>query len=441
MRIHSSGLKYKILVIFLLLASFTGILLANFSQPELGVTGGFGQPTCNQQLCHSGNALNAPGGSLTINGVPAEYQPGQTYPITVTLARMGQSRWGFELAVRAVSDGQQAGNIAVTDSLQTERRAQSGIQYIHHTLSGTSPNTPGPKSWTFNWTAPATAVGVIRFNAAGNAANNNNTNLGDFIYTAQADSNPPSTTPPPNPPPTLPITALFSHMAVGGGYVTSFTFTNTGSDAVSGNLVLRDQQGNPFDVNLTEIGTAGSVGNTFPVTIEAGGARSFVATPSDGGASLRNGWARVESSGGNLGGVGTFQLGQGAALQTVAGVLAATSVEAVTIPVDNSASQNRFTGVAVANQNSEDISIRLVTLDENGTVMDNMMPAQLNPLGPQRQVAVFLHEILPNRVTFRGSMALVVQGGKRASVVALVQNQTLLTAVPVIPEKAPQVPN
>ena len=254
MRIHSSGLKYKILVIFLLLASFTGILLANFSQPELGVTGGFGQQTCNQQLCHSGNALNAPGGSLTINGVPAEYQPGQTYPITVTLARSGQSRWGFELAVRAVSDGQQAGNITVTDSLQTERRAQFGIQYIHHTLSGTSPNTPGPKSWTFNWTAPATAVGVIRFNAAGNAANNNNTNLGDFIYTAQADSNPPSTTPPPNPPPSGPITALFSHVAVGAGYTTIFTLMNTGADAVSGNLILRDQQGNPFDVNLAEIG-------------------------------------------------------------------------------------------------------------------------------------------------------------------------------------------
>jgi hypothetical protein len=435
MRIHSSGLKYKILVIFLLMASFTGILLANFSQPELGVTGGFGQLTCNQQLCHSGQALNAPGGSLTINGVPAEYQPGQTYAITVTLARMGQMRWGFELAVRAASDGQQAGNIVVTDGLQTERRSQSGIQYIHHTLSGTSPGTSGPKSWTFNWTAPATQVGIIRFNAAGNAANNNGTNLGDFIYTAQVDSNPPSTSP------VLPITALFSHMAVGGGYVTSFTFTNTGSDAVSGNLVLRDQQGNPLNVNLAETGAAGSVGNTFPVTIEAGGARSFVAAAADGGASLRSGWARVESSGGSIAGVGTFQLGQGVALQTVAGVLSSASAEAVTIPVDNSSSQNRFTGFAIANQNTEDVSIRLVTLNENGDVMDNVMPAQLNPLGPQRQIAVFLHEVLPTRATFRGSMALVVQGGKRASFVALVQNQSLLTAIPVIPEKAPQVPN
>ncbi len=117
------------------------------------------------------------------------------------------------------------------------------------------------------------------------------------------------------------------------------------------------------------------------------------------------------------------------------------SVEAVTIPVDNSSSQNRFTGFAIANQNSEDVSIRLVTLDENGAVMENVTPAELNPLGPQKQIAVFLHQILPARATFRGSIALVVQGGKRASFVALVQNQSLLTAVPVIREKAPQVPN
>ena len=439
MRIHSTGLKYKILVIFLLLGSFTGILLANFSQPELGVTGGFGQPTCNQQLCHSGNAMNAPGGSLTISGVPGEYQPGQTYPITVTLNHPSQRRWGFQLAVRAVNDGQQAGNIAVTEPLQTERRIQSGIQYIHHTNAGTAPGTSGPKSWTFNWTAPATQVGIIRFNAAGNAANNNTTNTGDFIYTAQAESNPPSAGP--GPTPTLPITALFSHMAVGGGYITSFTFTNTGTDAVSGNLILRDQQGNPLEVNLAEIGATGTVGNSFPVTIEAGGSRSFVASASVGGAALRSGWARVESSGGSLGGVGTFQLGQGATLQSIAGVLATASAGAVTIPVDNSTSQNRFAGFAVANPNTEDVNIRLVTLDENGTVLDNVTPAEMNPLGPQKQIAVFLHQILPARGTFRGSMALVVQGGKTASVVALVQNQSLLTAVPVIPEKAPQVPN
>jgi hypothetical protein len=149
----------------------------------------------------------------------------------------------------------------------------------------------------------------------------------------------------------------------------------------------------------------------------------------------------VESSGGNVGGVGTFQLGQGATLQTVAGVLAGDSAEAVTIPVDNSGGQNRFTGFAIANQNGEDVSIRLSLLDENGGVVETVSPPELNPLGAQKQIAVFLHQILPARATFRGSMALVVQGGKRASFVALVLNQSLLTAVPVIRDKAPQVPN
>ena len=44
----------------------------------------------------------------------------------------------------------------------------------------------GLGEWTFNWTAPATLGGKITFYASGNAANNSNTQLGDFIYTATA---------------------------------------------------------------------------------------------------------------------------------------------------------------------------------------------------------------------------------------------------------------
>jgi hypothetical protein len=37
-------------------------------------------------------------------------------------------------------------------------------------------------------------------------------------------------------------------------------------------------------------------------------------------------------------------------------------------------------------------------------------------------------------------MVLVGQGGKTFAVVALAQNQGLVTVIPVIPSKAPQVP-
>ena len=68
-------------------------------------------------------------------------------------------------------------------------------------------------------------------------------------------------------------------------------------------------------------------------------------------------------------------------------------------------------------------------------------PVDLNPLPPQRQASKFLHEYLPSRLKFKGSLVLVASGGKKFGVVGLVLNQGLLTVVPVIPEKASVVPN
>jgi len=79
-------------------------------------------------------------------------------------------------------------------------------------------------------------------------------------------------------------------------------------------------------------------------------------------------------------------------------------------------------------------------LDENGGITDVLSPPELNPLGPLKQVAKFLHEYVPTKLRFKGSMVLVGQSGKTFAVVALVQTQGLVTVIPVIPSKAPQVP-
>jgi hypothetical protein len=167
----------------------------------------------------------------------------------------------------------------------------------------------------------------------------------------------------------------------------------------------------------------------------------LTAGPANPGDPTKSGWARVENIGGSLGGVGTFQQTVNGVLVTVAGVLSSQPVATATIPVDNSDADQRYTGFAIANQNNSNLSVRLVTLNENGNIQDNTVPADLN-LAPNSQKAIFLHQIFPARSTFRGSMVLVGQGGQSFSVVALVINRGgLLTAIPVIPEKAPQVPN
>jgi len=128
-------------------------------------------------------------------------------------------------------------------------------------------------------------------------------------------------------------------------------------------------------------------------------------------------------------------------LKSAAAVLASQPAETATIAVDIDDRARRFTGLALANIGIENINIRLITVNEDGTVADIVAPAELNPLGPQRQIARFIHEYLPHRLKFRGSLVLAAEPGKRFVVTALIENQGRLTTVPVVAAKAPNVPN
>ena len=104
MKFENAAWKVALVLIFLFCCT-GGVLLALSEGPPPATSGDsfFSEPSCNQAGCHTGNPLNASGGSLTITGVPAQYVPGTTYPIRVTISKTGQRRWGFELAVRAAN--------------------------------------------------------------------------------------------------------------------------------------------------------------------------------------------------------------------------------------------------------------------------------------------------------------------------------------------------
>lgn len=148
--------------------------------PPPARTGGFGEPTC--QVCHQGAGLNVWGDGLLLEGRPKVYVPGQTYPLTVRLARSGMGRGGFQVAVRFIDGAQaggQAGALVPRDS--TTRISQlpnRPVQYLGHTRA---PAVPDSMSWIFDWTAPASG-GAVVFNLAANAANNDDSELGDHIY-------------------------------------------------------------------------------------------------------------------------------------------------------------------------------------------------------------------------------------------------------------------
>jgi len=214
-------------------------------------------------------------------------------------------------------------------------------------------------------------------------------------------------------------TLYAANIAVGQGWTTIFTLTNTGGAAVNGTLILTGQDGNPFTV------TASAPDATF--------------SPSASSSADRNALAA------GLSGVAAFQQTEGGNLKTIAGVLDSPLVQFATIPVDDDSSKDQITGYAVANPGGQAVTVKLALVREDGTVEPgtDITPPGLNPLGPGMQVSRFVFQDFPSRnpFIFRGSMVLRAQGPGKIVPVAIVFKKGLIYAIPVIPEKASTVPN
>jgi hypothetical protein len=416
--------KRKIFLKLLLVACTVGTLLAFSSGPPLGLTGAFGESTC--LICHAGNSLNSAGGTLTISNVPQNYTPGQTYQIQVALTRNGQQRWGFELAARAASNGQQAGTLAPTSGT-TQVTTFSGVQYITHTSSGTFlGSTQG--LWTFNWTAPSVSMGQVIFAAAGNAANGNFNNSGDFIYTTTVSTNAVLQDQ---------ITLVFPQVAVGGGNRTTFNLVNTGDTAVVGNLSLAQGDGSPMIVTFGSVQAAST-----PVNIQPGGTQQITAEPLNDVEPARGGWAKVESTGGTPGGVATFRFVDGGVLKIVVGVLSSQRLNAATIPLNDQGNQDLHTAYALANPGTSDINVRILLVDNSGNTVQTLRPPALNPVPAGGYFSRFIFQELNDPAfQFDGSMVMIADGTGTFSVTGLVLDGGLLTAIPIVPGKASGIGN
>lgn len=164
-------------------------VLGNAAAPPIGRTGAPAlgsfpaELTC--QGCHSSFTLNSGPGTLTVTGLPTSYTLNQEVTVTVTVNQTDRQRFGFEAT--ALDDlGRRAGDLIVTETERTRVVAGTGNyvgrQYVQHITGGITPNGTNQSSWTFRWKAPATNVGKVTLYVAGNAANGNATNAGDYIY-------------------------------------------------------------------------------------------------------------------------------------------------------------------------------------------------------------------------------------------------------------------
>ncbi len=162
--------------------------------PALRLTGAPGDNPLACTQCHNSFPLNSGKGSLRIVFPGAAYRPGMTYRILVEVRDPDQQRWGFQFTARLASDpaNSQAGDLIPTGDLtrtvcgngaNKPCSFNSQIQLIMHTVPGTRTGIRTGADFEFDWTAPPAGAGAVSFYAAGNAANGDGTNQGDYIYT------------------------------------------------------------------------------------------------------------------------------------------------------------------------------------------------------------------------------------------------------------------
>lgn len=155
--------------------------------PPAAHTGGFGEPTC--QRCHFDQPLNAPEGALTLEGVPDVYTAGERYRLRVRLVKPDLQKAGFQVAVRfseGPAGGKQAGVLtAIGSRAEVVVFDSTAVQYIQHTEEGTTPTAEGTASWDIAWTAPDTVEAPITVHLVANAANDDASEFGDYIYAVE----------------------------------------------------------------------------------------------------------------------------------------------------------------------------------------------------------------------------------------------------------------
>jgi uncharacterized protein (TIGR03437 family) len=121
------------------------------------------------------------------------YTPGQKQRLKLVVTDATARAYGFQASARLVSNetNGQAGTFSVVGNSQLilcqdgRERSASGtcaaaapLEFIEHNRTLTT------NTIEFDWTAPPTAVGNIKFYFAANAANGNGQNTGDKIYTS-----------------------------------------------------------------------------------------------------------------------------------------------------------------------------------------------------------------------------------------------------------------
>ncbi len=153
--------------IFLSILSFILLGAVQLFAYSSGPPNGYYGQSINCTSCHSGSAINT-ASMISISGLPGNYQPNTSYPLTLSLSGSNSRGFGFQLAVRSGNS-----NVGSLSTSQSGVRVDNG--YLEHTTRINSPIS-------FNWTSPASSSGTISFWVSSLATGGGSSTSGDQTY-------------------------------------------------------------------------------------------------------------------------------------------------------------------------------------------------------------------------------------------------------------------
>ncbi|HLH30330.1 MAG TPA: hypothetical protein VKY31_03955 [Terriglobia bacterium] len=203
---------------------------------------------------------------------------------------------------------------------------------------------------------------------------------------------------------------------VNGPDISITTLANPSTSAtVTGTLSFFNQNGTP---RVIQIDGQGAVSSISGITIPPQGTVSFSTTPV--GSQDVSGMARFDSDN-RAGGVVRFVFGA-----NQVGVLSADPQSFGTLLLNTSGGND--TGVAIANPTSAPIFIHLAYVNASGQTVEQVDPAELNPLAPNAQVAEFVSQFGFRQVANQNSGSIQISAknaGQFSGLGLLVNNGTL----------------
>ena len=168
----------------------------NAGGPNPSLTNAPGESNCTS--CHGGSIISS--GNSNLNNIRLKsnftgngYIPDSTYTMELTFKQTGIVKFGFQVTCLD-KNNIPVGSLTNTTSRTSKSTAVVSGQtreYISQTSAGTANIGTDSTRWVFNWKAPSSNVGLVKFHLVVMATNNNsNDDPGDAVYSKSFQINP-----------------------------------------------------------------------------------------------------------------------------------------------------------------------------------------------------------------------------------------------------------